>query len=1038
MVSGNAQLVPEQFLSNQPLVVRAVDASGQGVANVPVQWQGPALSAPPAVTDASGYASAFVGGLQLFQGESSVESKYTVTAPGYGSVEFTETTFSTRTRIGGAPDRFQPDVILLPIATNIVGPAGAIIPRAFGVRVVAAAGLNRGAAIPNVGVRILPPERDIDPMASCQGQGNVALTNASGEAYCDLVLGPNPRTGFIKAIVGENLVFSFIPVSITAGAPCTYNVTPATQTFTSALANGTISVTAGQGCAWAASTSSNWITITSGASGQSNGTVAYTVAANTGAARTGTIAIGDRITTITQGAPGAGGGTGALAITTGSVIPSGTVGAAYTFQLAAAGGTTPYAWTISGNLPPGVTVNAATGVLTGTPTTAGTYNFTVSLRDANNTIISAPATMTVTAAGTPALLQITTISVAGGAVGTAYNQSLTTTGACLSNPFSGGVVNWTVVSGSLPPGLTLNPSGSTTSITGTPSQTGTFNFTVQASDSCGRVATQAFVTTVTSASTPTPNAMVVTPANIEISVAYTASSSPMQQVSVQTGAAQTPYTVTTTTPWIRLSKPQGTTPDSFTIQAVNIGAFTPGPHAGSITITSGAANSPVTVPVTLRVASPSNVSVGQESFLFQHTLGAPLSSQTLNVNSAAPGGRTPFSIEWESDGGGNWLTVNPTVGETPRAVSIVVDTSRLGVGTYRGTIRVRPTQNAGGTIVIPVTAVVTPVSTLTVAQRQLTFNGPGSQSVALTSTGTPLNFTAEASGAPWLTINPSAGVTPGFLNIGANASGLAPGTYNAAVLVRPSNGGEPLQIGVVFNVTAGQPAITGVTNAASFAPGPVAPGELVTIFGSNLGPANLVSGTYDANGTLQTTVANVQVLFDSVAAPIVYAASGQVTAVVPFGVAGRTTTRLQVVNNGLTSNISDLTVAEAAPGIFMLDTAGQGAILNQDGTVNARANGAEPGSIVSIYATGAGRMEGTLPDGRIVLGTPKPLLPVGVRIGGRVADVTYAGAAPGLIGGMLQVNARIPADTPRGTTVPVQVLIGTATSQANVFLATRP
>jgi uncharacterized protein (TIGR03437 family) len=532
--------------------------------------------------------------------------------------------------------------------------------------------------------------------------------------------------------------------------------------------------------------------------------------------------------------------------------------------------------------------------------------------------------------------------------------------------------------------------------------------------------------------------MVVTPSNIEISVAYTAATSPIQQVSVQAGATPLAFSVTTSTPWISLSKAQGTTPDAFEVRAVNIGSFAPGVYNCALTITSAASNSPVNVNVTLRVASPANVTVVQESFLFQHTLGAPLSQQILNVNSVVAGGRTPFTIEWEADGGGGWLNVNPTGGETPARVSVIVDTSRLGVGTYRGTIRVRPTGNGGGTIVIPVTAVVTPISTLTIAQRQLTFNGPGSQSLAITSTGTPLNFTAITNGAPWLKVEPASGITPGFLNIGVNATGLTPGTYTGAVFVKPENSSDQIQIGVTFNVSAGQPAITGVTNAASFAPGAVTPGELVTIFGNNLGPANLVSGTYDASGTLQSTVSNVQVQFDGVSAPIVYVAAGQVTAIVPFGVFGRTTTRVQVLNNGLTSNSYDLTVAEAAPGIFVLDTAGQGAILNQDGTVNARLNGAEPGTIISIYATGAGRMEGTVADGRIVTGTPKPLLPVGVRIGGRVADVTYAGAAPSLVAGMLQVNARIPADTPRGTMVPVQILIGSATSQANVFLATRP
>jgi uncharacterized protein (TIGR03437 family) len=181
-------------------------------------------------------------------------------------------------------------------------------------------------------------------------------------------------------------------------------------------------------------------------------------------------------------------------------------------------------------------------------------------------------------------------------------------------------------------------------------------------------------------------------------------------------------------------------------------------------------------------------------------------------------------------------------------------------------------------------------------------------------------------------------------------------------------------------------------------------------------------------------------MFDNVPAPIIYVASGQISAIVPFGVFGRTGTRVQVVNNGLTSNAYDLQIGDAMPGIFVLDTNGQGAIINQDGTINARINGAEPGSIVAIYATGGGQVDRQVFDGRRVTDAPfpKPLLPVGVRIGGRVADVTYIGAAPGLVAGMLQVNARVPDDTPRGTAVPVQIIIGTATSQQNVFLSVKP
>jgi uncharacterized protein (TIGR03437 family) len=269
---------------------------------------------------------------------------------------------------------------------------------------------------------------------------------------------------------------------------------------------------------------------------------------------------------------------------------------------------------------------------------------------------------------------------------------------------------------------------------------------------------------------------------------------------------------------------------------------------------------------------------------------------------------------------------------------------------------------------------------------------------------------------------------------------LTPGRYEGAILITPANGATTSQIGVVLNVSAGQPVITGVTNAASFAPGGVAPGELVTIFGSNLGPASLLSGAADPSGSFPTTLANTRVLFDGVPAPLVYVATGQVSAVVPFGVQGRTATRVQVISNGLNSNLHDLSVVDAAPGIFVLDTSGQGAIINQDGTINARLNGAEPGSVISIYATGAGSMDLPMTDGRLVVGAPfpRPLLPVGVRIGGRVADVLYYGAAPGLVGGMLQVDARVPADVVRGQMVPIQLLVGGATSQQNVFLSTRP
>ena len=116
---------------------------------------------------------------------------------------------------------------------------------------------------------------------------------------------------------------------------------------------------------------------------------------------------------------------------------------------------------------------------------------------------------------------------------------------------------------------------------------------------------------------------------------------------------------------------------------------------------------------------------------------------------------------------------------------------------------------------------------------------------------------------------------PANLTVRVALAGLPQGTSQGSVAITPANGGQPTLIPVTVNVSQGQPVITGVTNAASFAPGPVAPGELITIFGNNLGPAQLVSGDVDATGTLPSTVSGIKVMFDSVAAPIIYVAAGR-------------------------------------------------------------------------------------------------------------------------------------------------------------------
>jgi len=132
-------------------------------------------------------------------------------------------------------------------------------------------------------------------------------------------------------------------------------------------------------------------------------------------------------------------------------------------------------------------------------------------------------------------------------------------------------------------------------------------------------------------------------------------------------------------------------------------------------------------------------------------------------------------------------------------------------------------------------------------------------------------------------------------------------------------------------------------------------------------------------------------------------------------------------------------VADSAPGIFAINVAGQGAILNQNGTVNGVANPAQKDSIVVIYATSEGN---TNPLGTTGLRIPadgsvlkRPQLPLSVTIGGRTAEVLYAGSAPGLISGALQINVRVPLDAPSSGAVPVVLTVGSSSSQGLATVA---
>lgn len=239
------------------------------------------------------------------------------------------------------------------------------------------------------------------------------------------------------------------------------------------------------------------------------------------------------------------------------------------------------------------------------------------------------------------------------------------------------------------------------------------------------------------------------------------------------------------------------------------------------------------------------------------------------------------------------------------------------------------------------------------------------------------------------------------------------------------------------SMEAPAPAIAAVANAASYSQPAVSPGELVTIFGQSMADAPPLASQLDASGNVTSLLGNTMVLFDGIPAPMVYASANQLSAVVPFGIAGATT-QAQVQYQGQMSNTLALPVAPATPGIFTADGSGKGqaAALNQDYGINSAANPAAVGSIMVLYATGAGQWNPPGQDGTVVTAgnLPQPLLPVSVQVGGKPATVLYAGGAPQMVAGVLQINIQLPAGV-TGPQVPVVFAIGSAASRPGVTVA---
>ena len=422
----------------------------------------------------------------------------------------------------------------------------------------------------------------------------------------------------------------------------------------------------------------------------------------------------------------------------------------------------------------------------------------------------------------------------------------------------------------------------------------------------------------------------------------------------------------------------------------------------------------------------------------------PQSSASIGVS----GGSATFAVQancnWSAASSSTWITVPPNTSGTATTNSAV---------SYTVAVNPCATQRTG---------TVSVQSNTAIQQFQITQDGSSANFAISPTTATipPAGVTqgtinvATGYGCPW---TPTVDVS--WITILSGMSGSGNGGFGYSV---PANSGPQrfghinVQPASLITSQLGQWAVTvtqqalpppamqlnAVVNAASNVGGAVSPGEIVTLYGANIGPATPVGFQINADGTYAKSLGGAQVLFDGVPAGVTYASAVQVNAVAPYSLAGKSTTQVQVAYQGGSSNTMSVPVQAAHPGLFTADSSGVGggAILNQDYSLNVGLNPAPRGSWVMIYCTGGGVTNPPSADATITPAPPplyrlSPTNAVSVTIGGVAATVSYSGAAPSQIAGLTQINAQVPAGVTPGTKVPVIVTIGTWQSQSNVTMA---
>jgi uncharacterized protein (TIGR03437 family) len=241
------------------------------------------------------------------------------------------------------------------------------------------------------------------------------------------------------------------------------------------------------------------------------------------------------------------------------------------------------------------------------------------------------------------------------------------------------------------------------------------------------------------------------------------------------------------------------------------------------------------------------------------------------------------------------------------------------------------------------------------------------------------------------------------------------GLTNELLLMRPREAAGP-------SLSA-----SGVVNAFSKRPGPVAPGQIVSLLGSGLGPDAGVSASWNSNGELPRALAGVTVLFQDIPSPIYSVQSGRIDVQAPYEIAGLRQVSI-VVNTGAgSSSAVEVPVVDVNAGLHS-------SIFRLDGTVITEDNPAGAGEVVSLFATGYGQTVPAAATGRSsdAENPARPLANIAVRVGENEAEILFAGQAPATAG-VLQINTRLPEGAGAGRQE-VTVRVGGSEARAVLYL----